>query len=74
MKNIACPKCHTDDTLKIDEDGPYFCGNCYWERGHKPITVSNKINRNEICPCGSGKKYKKCCIKKGFLNDRLEGC
>lgn len=23
-----------------------------------------KIGRNEICPCGSGKKYKKCCIKK----------
>jgi uncharacterized protein YecA (UPF0149 family) len=22
---------------------------------------SNKIGRNEPCPCGSGKKYKKCC-------------
>ena len=22
---------------------------------------SNKIGRNELCPCGSGKKYKKCC-------------
>ena len=22
-----------------------------------------KIGRNEKCPCGSGKKYKKCCIK-----------
>jgi uncharacterized protein YecA (UPF0149 family) len=21
-----------------------------------------KIGRNEKCPCGSGKKYKKCCI------------
>jgi hypothetical protein len=21
----------------------------------------NKINRNDPCPCGSGKKYKKCC-------------
>lgn len=21
------------------------------------------INRNDICPCGSGKKYKKCCMK-----------
>lgn len=21
-----------------------------------------KINRNSICNCGSGKKYKKCCI------------
>ena len=22
-----------------------------------------KIGRNELCPCGSGKKYKKCCLK-----------
>jgi preprotein translocase subunit SecA len=26
--------------------------------------VSVKIGRNEPCPCGSGKKYKKCCIDK----------
>lgn len=25
-----------------------------------PITV-NKVGRNDPCPCGSGKKYKKCC-------------
>jgi len=25
------------------------------------IAVSNKIGRNEPCPCGSGKKYKNCC-------------
>ncbi len=23
--------------------------------------VSEKIGRNDLCPCGSGKKYKKCC-------------
>lgn len=27
----------------------------------KPL-VSKKIDRNSPCPCGSGKKYKKCCI------------
>ena len=26
----------------------------------KPVSV-DKIGRNEPCPCGSGKKYKKCC-------------
>lgn len=25
------------------------------------IVVSEKIGRNVPCPCGSGKKYKKCC-------------
>ena len=30
---------------------------------HAPIR-SNKTPRNAKCPCGSGKKYKKCCIRK----------
>lgn len=30
---------------------------------HSTINKSNSIGRNELCPCGSGKKYKKCCIK-----------
>lgn len=29
--------------------------------------VNKKIGRNETCPCGSGKKYKKCCIDKNIL-------
>ena len=24
-----------------------------------------KVGRNDLCPCGSGKKYKKCCLLKG---------
>lgn len=27
-----------------------------------------KIERNEKCPCGSGKKYKKCCISNKIIN------
>ncbi|MDR1773902.1 MAG: SEC-C domain-containing protein [Clostridioides sp.] len=27
----------------------------------KTIVKENKIGRNDPCPCGSGKKYKKCC-------------
>jgi preprotein translocase subunit SecA len=27
---------------------------------NKPAT-SKKVGRNDPCPCGSGKKYKKCC-------------
>jgi hypothetical protein len=23
---------------------------------------SPKVGRNELCPCGSGKKYKRCCL------------
>ena len=29
----------------------------------QPRSVGEKIGRNDLCPCGSGKKYKKCCGK-----------
>lgn len=28
---------------------------------NQPVTRGKKIGRNDPCPCGSGKKYKKCC-------------
>lgn len=34
------------------------------DTNNKPIFQLPKINRNDSCPCGSGKKYKKCCINK----------
>lgn len=27
------------------------------------IAISSKVGRNDSCPCGSGKKFKKCCGK-----------
>ena len=27
----------------------------------KPVTRQSRVGRNDPCPCGSGKKYKKCC-------------
>ena len=29
--------------------------------------AKRKVGRNEPCPCGSGKKYKKCCLPKGIV-------
>ena len=37
-----------EDDLDDEEEKPF-------------IRVSPKIGRNDPCPCGSGKKYKKCC-------------
>lgn len=31
------------------------------QRSSTTIVKDKKINRNDPCPCGSGKKYKKCC-------------
>jgi preprotein translocase subunit SecA len=33
------------------------------QRRTMPIHIEKKIGRNDPCPCGSGKKYKKCCGK-----------
>jgi uncharacterized protein YecA (UPF0149 family) len=46
------------------------------EEGRKKRTVKTrkqpevsakprKVGRNEPCPCGSGKKFKKCCLRSG---------
>ena len=36
-----------------------------FEGQRKPVVkksaTSRKVGRNDPCPCGSGKKYKKCC-------------
>ena len=29
----------------------------------KPVATASNIGRNDPCPCGSGKKFKKCCGK-----------
>jgi uncharacterized protein YecA (UPF0149 family) len=31
------------------------------QRKSKTLIKEHKIGRNDLCPCGSGKKYKKCC-------------
>jgi uncharacterized protein YecA (UPF0149 family) len=36
--------------------------------GKMPSTTAPRtarVGRNEPCPCGSGKKYKRCCIEGG---------
>jgi SEC-C motif-containing protein len=55
------PKTHHEMALfkRYDEKWYFYDG-----QGVLPKTVIRdqpKIGRNEPCPCGSGKKYKKCC-------------
>ena len=37
----------------------------FGEPGEPFVRAERKIGRNEICPCGSGKKYKHCCGRAG---------
>ena len=47
------------------EDQPMFYGPADGGSTNRPKTVKKdrKVGRNDPCPCGSGKKYKKCCGK-----------
>jgi SEC-C motif-containing protein len=33
-------------------------------QGPPPVKAAVKVGRNDPCPCGSGKKYKQCCLAK----------
>ena len=43
------------------------------DKGHRPAELGMpskklKTGRNDLCPCGSGKKFKKCCLGKGLYD------
>ncbi len=49
-------------TIELEAEKPEDTGDL--ERllnPQQPVTAEKKAGRNEPCPCGSGKKYKKCC-------------
>lgn len=43
----------------------------FWRSKRKQFPIQRvqpKVGRNELCPCGSGKKFKQCCGKDGTLH------
>jgi len=51
------------DSVK-DEDGVEKKGESSKDEGQKrnePLLAGPRVGRNDLCPCGSGKKFKKCC-------------
>ena len=54
-------------TRQLHERSRFVCqdGAWFYVDGDSPGPLSDtpaKIGRNEPCPCGSGKKFKKCCL------------
>jgi len=44
-----------------------------WKKAHtQKVREHEKIGRNDPCPCGSGKKYKNCCLKTGKYEAIIE--
>ncbi len=36
----------------------------YWQSKRQVVHTTPKVGRNDPCPCGSGRKHKKCCLAK----------
>jgi len=49
----------------LDEMVDFLEGDGRSAAAHKPLPIrrgGGKVGRNDPCPCGSGKKYKQCCL------------
>lgn len=59
-RQVRWPAQYMDDELDAssNEFDPFAYGLPY-------VREEPRIGRNEPCPCGSGKKYKKCCLRQG---------
>ena len=44
--------------------GPVAMGVVNRTEANKSARNDNHVGRNDMCPCGSGKKYKNCCMLK----------
>ena len=66
--HVHGPDCnHDHDHGHAPGFGHVHGPDCNHDHGHAhshPMTPirTTKIGRNDACPCGSGRKYKKCCL------------
>ena len=77
VKEPVCESFFDEDDLEVRFTVPYEAGHLFTEnepqpkearparqpmRRKKDTAGGGKVGRNKPCPCGSGKKYKKCCL------------
>lgn len=60
--------CHENGKLKEKKRNPLASvrihhGRVDIQQVEAPVSVSEKVGRNDPCPCGSNLKYKRCCGK-----------
>jgi hypothetical protein len=61
--------CHVDYVVR-GLAHPFTSWDIYWTTKKRSISEFRNIGRNDKCPCGSGKKFKVCCNKKGVIEGR----
>jgi len=43
-----------------------------WKEAHtQKVRKYPKVGRNDLCPCGSGKKFKNCCMSKQNWDEKV---
>ena len=57
----------SDEEDSVDMDPFVFDDDFYLPTVKTVVRPVPKIGRNDPCPCGSGKKYKKCCLNRDSL-------
>jgi len=60
---MAVAKIHRDSLSKrpVSPQEPKNPASPFGFHPPDPIRSPSKVGRNDLCPCGSGKKYKRCC-------------
>jgi preprotein translocase subunit SecA len=65
QRALGGPATGTDSTAREESRQRLAAATPRGADGHarqtRPISGGEKVGRNDPCPCGSGKKYKKCC-------------
>lgn len=54
------PQIHHELSQFFKRDGEWYYSDS-WQPTRTVVRDSPKVGRNDPCPCGSGKKHKKCC-------------
>ena len=65
---VAAPGSH----VRAQQEAAIAANQQEGEKKREPVrNVGKKVGRNDPCPCGSGKKFKACCMRKEATTDRF---
>ena len=66
LANASAPK----SEIQVRQEAAIASSQNSAEKKHEPVrNVGKKVGRNDPCPCGSGRKFKSCCMRKEAPSD-----
>lgn len=61
---VRCEECGQRPAIKTDGQGREVCRHCAAGLPDPFKRMGVTLGRNDNCTCGSGKKFKRCCLPK----------